>query len=189
MKRINSKIIAFTAVMVALGNALSALSIGLSKVGQVGLDLSHIATLIAAIYGGPLLGFIVGFLGGLVPGIYFGPLGMLQSLGLFGLPIGKSLTGVAVGGLFSLIKASRKKHLSLLTIPAVLVGYIPECLFTVFFFLILVPYFLGWVSILLLTSIIIKAWIEISLMSILMAALVGNNGFDTFMKRFFVIRT
>ena len=50
MKRINSKIIAFTAVMVALGNALSALSIGLSKVGQVGLDLSHIATLIAAIY-------------------------------------------------------------------------------------------------------------------------------------------
>jgi len=50
--------------MAALGNTLSALSIGLTKVGQIGLDLSHIATFIASVYGGPVMGFLIGLVGG-----------------------------------------------------------------------------------------------------------------------------
>jgi len=189
--RWDSRAVAFTAMMVALGNGLSALSIGLAKVGQIGLDLSHVATFIAAIYGGPVLGFLTGLLGGIVPGIHFGPLGGLAWLGLIGLPIGKSLTGLTTGGLYRLLKVSRRTKPSLLTIPVVLVGYIPECLFTVFFFLALVPRFLGplpWLTVSVLISILVKAWIEIALMSAFMGALTGSAGFTTFVTSFFTVR-
>jgi len=66
-------------------------------------------------------------------------------------------------------------------------GHAPECLFTSFFFLVLVPYFLGWVSLGLLICILIKAWIEIALMSVLMGALTGNGGFSNFMTNFLII--
>jgi hypothetical protein len=42
--------------MAVLGNTLSMLSIGLANAGQIGLDLSHIAAFIAAVYGGPYVG-------------------------------------------------------------------------------------------------------------------------------------
>jgi len=187
----DSRAVAFTAMMVALGNGLSALSIGLAKVGQIGLDLSHVATFIAAIYGGPVLGFLTGLLGGIVPGIHFGPLGGLAWLGLIGLPIGKSLTGFTTGGLYRLLKVSRRTKPSLLTIPVVLAGYVPECLFTVFFFLALVPRFLGplpWLTVSVLISILVKAWIEIAFMSAFMGALTGSAGFTTFVTSFFTIR-
>ncbi len=38
----NSKLITFTVMMAALGNVLSFIPIGLTQVGQVGFDLSHI---------------------------------------------------------------------------------------------------------------------------------------------------
>jgi len=189
--RWNSKAVAFTAMMVALGNALSAFSIGLVKVGQVGLDLSHVATFIAAIYGGPLLGFLTGLLGGIVPGIHFGPLGGLAWLGLIGLPIGKSLTGLTTGTLYRLFNVGRRANPSLLTIPVVLAGYVPECLFTILFFLALVPHFLGplpWLTASVLISILVKAWIEIAFMSAFMGALTGNVGFSTFVTSFFAVR-
>ncbi len=186
--RWDSKAVTFTAMMVALGNGLSALSIGLAKVGQIGLDLSHVATFIAAIYGGPVLGFLTGLLGGIVPGIHFGPLGGLAWLGLIGLPIGKSLTGFTTGSLYRLLKVDRRAKPSLLTIPIVLAGYVPECLFTVFFFLALVPRFLGplpWLTVSVLISILVKAWIEIAFMSAFMGALTGSVGFTTFVTSFF----
>jgi LytS/YehU family sensor histidine kinase len=171
--------------MAALGNVLSFIPIGLTRVGQVGFDLSHIATFIVAIYGGPFLGFFVGFTGGIAAGINFGPMGWLSWLGLVGLPIGKSLTGLATGAIFKLFKIKKRTHSSLLTTPAVLIGFVPEFLFTAFFFLFLVPYFLGWLDVPLLVSIEVKAWGEILVMSLLMAALVGNHGFSAFMLNFF----
>lgn len=180
----NSKLITFIVMMAVLGNVLSFIPIGLTRVGQVGFDLSHIATFIAAIFGGPLVGCLVGFAGGFVAGIYFGPMGWLSWLGLIGLPIGKALTGLTVGAFFKLFRIDERTHCSLLTIPAVLTGYISEFLFTVFFFLVLVPYFLGWLNLALLVSIAVKAWMEMVVMSVLMAALVGNMGFNTFVVNF-----
>jgi len=181
--RLSSKIIAFTLIMAALGNTLSALSIGLTKVGQVGLDLSHIATFIASIYGGSGMGFLIGLVGGIVPGVYFGPMGGLSWLGLVGLPVGKALTGATTGALCKLFNIKRRAHPSILTVPIVLMGYIPECLFTVFFFLVLVPFFFGWASVSLLISILVKAWIEIGVMGVLMGALIGNDGFNAVMMK------
>lgn len=180
----NTKRIAFIVMMAALGNVLSFIPIGLTRVDQVGFDLSHVATFVAAIFGGPVTGCFVGFAGGLVAGINFGPLGGLSWLGLIGLPLGKALTGLAAGGLFKLLKVNDKTHSGLLTVPVVLVGYIPESLFTIFFFLGLVPYFLGWLNIPLLVSIAAKAWMEITLMGVLMGALVGNTGFSAFVVNF-----
>lgn len=181
----NSKLITFIVMMAALGNVLSFIPIGFTRVGQVGFDLSHIATFIAAIFGGPLVGCIVGFAGGFVAGIYFGPMGWLSWLGLIGLPIGKALTGLTAGAFFKLFKIDERTHSSLIAIPTVLIGYIPESLFTVFFFLVLVPYFLGWLNLTLLVSIAVKAWMEMVVMSVLMAALVGNTGFSAFVTNFF----
>jgi len=180
----NSKSIMFIVMLATLGNVLSLIPIGLTRVGQVGFDLSHIATFIAAIFGGPLVGCFVGFTGGIVAGIYFGPMGWLSWLGLIGLPIGKAITGLTVGAFFKLLKINERPHRSLLTIPAILTGYIPEFLFTVFFFLVLVPYFFGWLNLALLISITIKAWMEMVVMSVLMAALVGNLGFSAFVVNF-----
>ena len=189
--RLSSRAIAFAVMMGALGNILSVVSIGLTKVGQIGLDLSHVATFIAAIYGGPFWGFLIGMIGGFVPGIYFGPMGWLAWLGLIALPIGKSLTGFTAGVLYKLFNIDRREHPSLLTIPIVLVGFVPECLFTAFFFLVPVPYFLGWsleFSVGLLIGILVKAWIEIAFMSAFMGALKGNGGFSTFMANFLAMR-
>jgi hypothetical protein len=181
--RMNSRVAAFTAVMVALANILAALSIGLTRVGQVGLDLSSIAVFVAAIYGGPFLGLLVGLLGGVVAGVNFGLLGGLSWLGLIGLPVGKALTGFTTGGLYKVFNVTRRSHRSLLTIPLVLLGYVPEFLFTIVFFLVLVPYLLGpapWLTMGLLISILAKAWLETILMSAFMGALAGNMGFTTF---------
>lgn len=184
-----SQTIAFVVTMAALGNVLSFISIGLSRVGQVGLDLSHVTTFIVAFYGGPLLGFLTGLTGGVIAGVQFGPLGSLSWLGLIGLPLGKSLTGLTSGVLFKGLRIDRKARPSLFTIPLVLLGYIPEFLFTVFFFLVLVPYFFPEMNIAflvsLLASIAVKAWIEMVVMSVLMGALVGNSGFSAYMTAFF----
>ena len=181
----NSKTIAFVITMAALGNVLSFIPIGLSRVGQVGFDLSLVTTFVVAFYGGPFLGLLTGFAGGIAAGVQFGPLGWLSWLGLIGLPVGKSLTGFASGALFKGFSIGRKSHSSLFTVSAVLLGYVPEFLFTVLFFLVLVPSVLGWLDFPLLVSIAIKAWMEMAVMSVLMGALVGNNGFSAYMATFF----
>jgi hypothetical protein len=169
--------------MVAMANVLSAVSIGLTRVGQVGLDFSNIATFVAAIYGGPYLGLLVGFFGGVVSGVNFGPLGGLGWLGLIGLPLGKALTGFTTGALCRAFHIDQRPKRSLLTVPLVLAGYVPEFLFTIFFFITLVPYFLGpapWLTAGVLISILVKAWLEISVMAAFMGALTGNLGFTNF---------
>jgi riboflavin transporter FmnP len=176
--RLTTRELTFTAVMAALANVLAMVSIGLTRVGQIGLDFSNLAVFIGGIYGGPILGFMIGLLGGVVPGIMFGPLGGLGWLGLFGLTLGKSLTGLTVGFVSSKLGVSRKTGVR--SVASVLIAYIPESLFTVYFFLSLVPLFLGavpWLSFGWLISIAAKGWLETVIIAVFIAALMRNAGF------------
>jgi len=180
------KTLSFIAIMGALGNILFLISYQIGKISpEVALDFSLLTAFIAAFYGGPLMGLVTALFAGIFPGIFFGPLGGGAWLGLIGLPIGKALTGLTAGLIAKGFKISEKQHSSLLTIPTVLVGYVPECLFTVAYFVYLMPYFLGKGGAGTLAFVLPKAWGEIIVMSVLMAALVGNIGFSSFVNKFF----
>jgi len=187
VNKMNAKTISFAALMGALGNILFIVSSYIGKIAPgVALDFSLIAAFIAGLYGGPLVGFVTGLLIGISPGIYFGPLGMGGWLGLIGLPFGKGLTGLTAGLLSKGMRIGEKKHSSLLTIPLVFVSYLPECIFTYVYFAFLLPYFIGTGSAeIFLIFILPKALAEITVMSFLMAALVGNYGFSVFVSNFF----
>lgn len=188
----DAKQTAFVAIMSALGFLLSAISLNvaplLSTVGQGGaaLDLSHVATFIAAMFGGPFVGAIVGFLSGIYAGYYFGyVLGSLGLLSLIGVPFGKALTGLMTGFLYNKLKIKNSSRQSTLTVPIILISYIPECIFTIMYFLYIVLYFYGSAMSFMIPIVIPKAWIEITVMSLLMGALAGNTGFKEFILRFF----
>lgn len=181
----NTRMITLVIMMAVLGNVLSLVPIGLSRVGQVGFDFSLVTTFIVALYGGPVLGFVTGFVGGVSSGIMFGPMGGLSWLGLIGLPIGKALTGLTAGLLFRGFHVNKTPHPSTRAIPLVLLGYVPEYLFTVFFFLALVPFFFGWIDVGLVFIISVKAWMELGVMSVLIGALAGNSGFRDYISAFF----
>jgi len=175
--RLTARDLAFTAVSAALANVFAMISIGLTRVGQIGLDFSNLAIFIGGIYGGPILGFMIGLLGGVVPGIMFGPLGGLGWLGLFGLSFGKSLTGLSAGCVSRMLGVSRKTEVRFVS---VLLSYLPESFFTIYFFLSLVPFFLGpvpWVSIGLVISITAKGWLETLIIAVFISALMRNAGF------------
>ena len=190
----NSKEIAFIATMSALGLTLSALSLNIAPIlnsvggqGGAALDLSHIATFIAAVFGGPYVGALVGFIGGIYAGYYFGyVLGSLGLLSLIGIPFGKALTGLTAGFLYNKLRVNNRKNSSLLTTATVLVSYIPECIFTIIYFLFIVALIYGNAMSFMIPIVIPKAWIEITVMSVIMGALVGNTGFKEFMLKFFV---
>jgi len=190
----NSKEIAFIATMSALGLTLSALSLNIAPIlnsvggqGGAALDLSHIATFIAAVFGGPYVGALVGFIGGIYAGYYFGyVLGSLGLLSLIGIPFGKALTGLTAGFLYNKLRVNNRKNSSLSTTATVLVSYIPECIFTIIYFLYIVALIYGNAMSFMIPIVIPKAWIEITVMSVIMGALVGNTGFKEFMLKFFV---
>jgi uncharacterized membrane protein len=188
----DAKQTAFVAMMSALGLLLSAISLNvaplLTAVGQSGaaLDLSHIATFIAAIFGGPYVGAIVGFLSGIYSGYYFGyVMGSLGVLSLIGVPFGKALTGLTAGFLYKRLKINNSSRSSTITIPITLISYIPECIYTIFYFLYIVLYVYGTAMSFMIPIVIPKAWIEITVMSIIMGALAGNISFKEFILRFF----
>lgn len=182
--------VVFIGMMGALSNVLFLASITVLNWGQVAIDLSHMGTLIAAFFTGPLAGLAVGVIAGLGSGLYFGSMSGLVALFLPGLIIGKALTGFTVGLLSRVFKLKEIRRKSLLTIVFTLVGYIPECLFTVFFFLIVIPAFAPPAAasylMTLLVPILIKAWIEMGIMGFYVAALVGNNGFTRMVNRLWV---
>jgi|YelNatPaOPRAMG01_1025707.scaffolds.fasta_scaffold162120_1 riboflavin transporter FmnP len=192
----NARQVVFVAMMAALGNVMFIISQTIFKTTQIALDLSHIGTLIAAVYGGPLTGLLTGFIVGIGPGLYFGYFGgSLGLLGVVGLPVGKALTGLTVGYLAKFLKMKGVKHSSWNVILATLMGYLPECIFTLFYFeglvVILLPEvaekFIMWFGSMhaLVLSILTKAWVEITLLGIFMSALVGNAGFNDFVDRVF----
>jgi len=182
---LDSKQTAFVAIMSALGTLLSGITLHIAPIsinvpgqGGAAFDLSHVATFIAAIFGGPYIGALTGFLSGIYAGYYFGyVIGSLGLVSLIGVPVGKALTGLTAGLLYKKLKVNDRSKPSALTVPVILISYIPECVYTIFYFLYLLPF--------MIPIVIPKAWIEIAIMSLLMGALAGNAGFKEFILRFF----
>jgi hypothetical protein len=183
----NAKTITFVLMMGVLGNALFAISsYALPLSLGISLDLSLIAVFIAGYYGGPVVGFFSGLFAGILPGIMYGPLGFGQWLGMIGLPLGKALTGLTSGVLSRGVKLGQRHYSSVLAVPLTLLSYVPEGIFTYAYFMSLMPFFLGGgVTLVVLYSIMLKAFTEVTIMGFLMAALVGNHGFNDFIRRFF----
>jgi len=124
-----------------------------------------------------------GALVGIFPGIHFVFIGgSLGFLGLLGLLLGKALTGFTARWLVKTLKISNPEGRSMLVVPSLLIGYIPECIFTVLFFLGIIPLFLGWSSVPMLVAILTKAWIEIAILSFIMLAFIRNRSFTRYVK-------
>lgn len=184
----NTKKLTFALMMGALGNVLFIISYLTGQIAPgVALDLSLIAVLIAGFFGGPKVGFIAGLIAGIVPGVMFGPAGNGGILGLIGLPFGKGLTGLTSGLLTTGLNLDQKLHKSLLGIPLTLLAYIPEGIFTYAYFKALLPLFTASAPLAdaIVNTVMIKAVIEVVIMSFIIAALLGNKGFNDFTSSFF----
>jgi len=192
VENMDAKQTAFVAILSALGIVLSLISLNvaplLSAVGQGGaaLDLSHIATFVAAFFGGPYIGALVGFLSGIYAGYYFGyVLGTLGLLSVIGVPIGKAMTGLLAGFLYRKLGLSNGSRRSAWALPMTLLAYVPESIYTVLYFLFVVQ-LVGIPTMAFMIPLVIpKGWIEILVMSLLMGALAGNTGFRDFIGRIF----
>jgi LytS/YehU family sensor histidine kinase len=184
--KFSSKSLAFVALMAALGNVLSFLSMQLAPIapsipvgqGSVSLafDLSHLTTFVAAIFGGPIVGGFTGLIGGFVAAFEFGFSKGNVITGI-GLPIGKALTGVTAGLLFSRIDIVSRKYAPII---GTALSYIPEAIFTVFLFVYVLPPFLGmpvFVAQAVVTQIIVKAYVEMVVMGLILVGFMSNAGF------------
>ncbi len=180
----DTKKLAFCLMMGALGSAFFAMSYYFGPVAPgVNLDFSLVAVFIAGFFGGPVLGAFSGLIAGVLPGIMFGPLGMGGALGLIGLPLGKALSGLASGIIGKgLGLGTEKQRPSVLGIPASFVSYVPEAVFTIGYFIVLQGTAVGPTTY--IAYILPKAMVELSIISVIMAALIGNNGFCTFTSIF-----
>jgi LytS/YehU family sensor histidine kinase len=181
----DTKKLAFAIMMGALGNVLFLISYYAGPITQgVALDFSLIGVFIAGLYGGPVAGAISGIIAGVMPGVMFGPMGNGGALGLIALPLGKALTGITSGFLGQGLKLQQRAHASIVTIPTVIVSYLPEGVFTYAYFSFLLPYFIGGEAMgtAVIAAVMIKAFVEIAVISIIMAALIGNTGFNTFIR-------
>jgi hypothetical protein len=157
--------VAFVASMGALGNVLALLTVSIpTPISQVAPDLSHVATLIVALYSGPVLGGITGALVSIVPFYRFGVAGWFGPLvGLLIIPL-KSLTGITAGILGKRLRPG----------AATLLGYVPECVTTYLYFMLVVPFFLPAVAQYVTQGFVVlvlaKAWVEMGIIAIIMEA-------------------
>jgi riboflavin transporter FmnP len=184
---VDTKKLTFIIMMGALGNVLFVISYLTGQIAPgVAFDFSLIAVLIAGFFAGPKAGFITGLIAGIVPGIMYGPAGNAGILGLIGLPLGKSFTGLTSGLLSNGIKLDQKPRKALLAIPLTLASYIPEGLFTYAYFTSLLPLFTASAPLAeaIVSAIMIKAVVEVVIMSFIIAALLGNKGFNDFVRNF-----
>jgi riboflavin transporter FmnP len=179
-----TKKLAFSLMMGALGSAFFAVSYYLGPLAPgVNLDFSLIAVFIAGFFGGPVTGAFSGLIAGILPGIMFGPLGMGGALGLIGLPLGKALSGLTSGLIGRTLRlGGEKQRSSILGIPASFLSYVPEALFTIGYFIVLAGFSAG--PAIYFVSILPKALVELTIVSVIMAALIGNNGFCKFTGMF-----
>ena len=165
--------VAFVASMGALGNVLALLTVSIpTPVSQVALDLSHVATLIVALYSGPVLGGITGALVSVVPFYRFGVTGWFGPVvGFLIIPL-KSLTGITAGVLGKRLRPGL----------ATLLGYVPECVATYAYFTVIVPFFLPDVAQYITQGFIIlvlsKAWLELGIIAVIMEAIKRRNIVD-----------
>jgi riboflavin transporter FmnP len=184
----NTKQLSFIIMMGALGNLLFAISYFAGPIAPgIALDFSLIAVLIAGFFGGPIAGIETGVIAGILPGIMFGPAGTGGWLGLIGLPLGKALTGLTAGLISKSLSLGQKPRSSILGVPLTLFAYIPEAIFTYVYFAFLLPFFIPTQLLgnAIIITILIKALGEVTIMGFIIAALLGNKGFNDFIKAFF----
>ena len=192
--QIQSKTLAFAATMAALGNVLSFLSIQLTPLvpsiplGPVtvslALDLSHLSTFIAALFGGPVVGGLTGLLSGLVAAFEFGFSKGNLVTGI-GLPLGKAMTGVAAGYVFRRLYMEGS---SLRMVASTVVAYVPEALLTLVLFRYVLPVVAGLpagIATAVAIQIVVKAFFEMVLLGLVMVGLTANAVFDDLARRYF----
>ena len=186
--------LALVASMAALGNVLGVVPIGLAQiptgagVGQVALDFSNLAIVVVSIFIGWRLGALTGLLAGIGPAIMFGFITGSTGFITFLLPVGKALTGLTVGLIAQSIRPEKRLR-PYSVVLAVLLGYIPEAVLTWYYFVNLVPlfvtgYFAQVIAPTLAIPVLVKGTGEMILISALTVALVGNEGFRMFFRRF-----
>jgi len=192
-RSLNTKKITFIAMMAAMGNVLSLISIRMAPLvpsiplGPVtfslALDLSHLATFIAALFGGPVVGGLTGLIGGIIAAFEFG-FSRGNFLTGFGLPIGKALTGIAAGVLMKRLEERGR----MMYVIGTILSYIPEALLTVVIFMYLFPLFIPlsekWVA-LFTIQILVKAFVEMILMGVILMRVMGNRGFKVYIQGLF----
>jgi len=184
MKPMNTKNLTLAIMMGALGTALFTISYYLAPIApSLAFDFSLIGVLVAGYYGGPKLGFLTGLIAGILPGIMFGPLGSGGVFGLIGLPFGKALTGMTAGFISSRIKFGQKNRSPILAIPSTFIAYIPESFFTWGYFILLLGTTVGTAV---FSTILVKALIEIGIMSVVIMVLLRNNGFSCYVRSHFL---
>jgi riboflavin transporter FmnP len=181
----DTKRLTFAIMMGALGSALFAISYYAGPIAPgIALDFSLLAVFIAGYYAGPTTGFFAGIIAGILPGIMFGPLGMGGAAGLIGLPLGKGLSGLTSGLIGKGLKLGQKNRSSIIGIPSTYLSYVPEALFTLGYFILLMESITSGSSVF-FTAILPKALVEITIISVIIAALMGNTGFNTFVRTHF----
>jgi LytS/YehU family sensor histidine kinase len=148
------------------------------------MDLSHLATFIASLFGGPLVGGLTGLVGGLVAAFEFGFSKGNLVTGL-GLPLGKAMTGVAAGYVFRwLYRGGGVVRL----VASTVLSYVPEALLTLGLFIYLLPPLTGLpvaVATVIATQIVVKAFAEMVILGVVLAGVVGNLGFKAFAEGYF----
>ena len=192
--RIESKTLAFAAIMAALGNALSFLSIQLTPLApniplgpvtvSLALDLSHLSTFIASLFGGPVVGGLTGLLSGLVAAFEFGFSKGNIVTGI-GLPLGKAMTGVTAGYVFRRLYVEGSP---LRLVASTVTSYIPEALLTLALFRYVLPVVAGLPAGLATTiavQIVVKAFFEMILLGLILVGLTGNIGFSDYARGYF----
>jgi LytS/YehU family sensor histidine kinase len=179
-----SKTLTFIAVMSALGNVLSFISLQLAPIApniplgpvsvSLAFDLSHLATFVAALFGGPVIGGMTGLIGGLVSSFEFG-----FSKGNI------AFTGVVAGFIMSRIDYKPKKWMFIAT---TIISYLPEAVFTAFIFIVVYPALFEMPIIIvnaITVQILVKAFIEMAVMGVILMGLYGNVAFASYSESFF----
>jgi riboflavin transporter FmnP len=194
MSRFSSKEIMFIAIMAALGNVLSFLSIqlvpllpsiqfGMINI-SIALDFSHLTTLVAAYFGGPLIGGLTGILGGLVSAHIFGFSSGNYITGVL-LPLGKGVAGIGAGVLYKRLRVE-KDYIK--NVFVTVISFIPEAGVIYLIFMILMPAFMGLpkvVALPLTIQINVKALGEMVILGILMGTILRNKGFSEYIRSMF----
>lgn len=178
------KDLTFALSMGALGNVLAAITIAPTMVSQVALDFSSLPVFIAAVFGGPILGGLTGFLAGILPSAFFGFIGGQLGILGFGTSVGKAISGFSIGVLTRIVKSSQNR--TALLIPIVLLGFVPEAVWIYVLFTLFIPVFMPSQAPLsaFLVPILTKAWFEIVVMSVFTSAIAGHSGFRAFLTHY-----
>ncbi len=188
-KKTSSKNIMFIAIMAALSNVLSFITMQLTPLlpniplgpisVNLALDISHLITFIAALFGGPYIGGLTGAVGGIVAAFEFGFSKGNIVTGI-GLPLGKALTGLTAGYVFQVVGNTKYRNF-IVTVTS----YVPEALFTYLLFRYLLPLATGipvGIAIAISIQILLKAFIEMIILGALLTWLTQNQAFTEFMK-------